>query len=140
MHYNLKRFTEAQEADYELALSEIKNGHKRSHWIWYIFPQIKGLGSSDISRFYAINSIEEAEAYLNDPILGVRLVEISQELLKLPDDNATKIFGTPDDLKLRSCMTLFASIPGAPDIFQNVLDKFFGGKGDDKTLQILDRL
>ena len=139
MQYNLKRFTEAQEADYGLALSEIKNGRKRSHWIWYIFPQMKGLGSSDISRFYAINSIEEAEAYLHDPILGDRLVEISQVLLDLPDNNATQIFGTPDDLKLRSCMTLFASIPGAPEVFKNVLDKFFAGKEDDKTLQILGK-
>ena len=137
MHYNLKRFTDAQEADYQLALSEIKNGRKRSHWIWYIFPQIKGLGYSDISKFYAINRIEEAEAYLNDAILGNRLIEISQELLQLPDDNATDIFGTPDDLKLKSSMTLFASVPGASAVFQNVLDKFFDGEKDEKTLQIL---
>lgn len=140
MHYNLKRFTEAQERDYELALSEIKNGRKQSHWIWYIFPQIKGLGHSDISKFYAINRIEEAEAYLNDPILGARLVEISEELLHLPEDNATNIFGTPDDLKLKSCMTLFASILGAPAVFQNVLDKFYDGMKDEKTIQILSEI
>ncbi|WCT14697.1 DUF1810 domain-containing protein [Mucilaginibacter jinjuensis] len=140
MHYNLKRFTEAQERDYELALAEIKNGRKQSHWIWYIFPQIKGLGSSDISKFYAINRIEEAEAYLKDPVLGNRLIEISQELLNLPDDNATDIFGTPDDLKLRSSMTLFASVPGSPEVFQNVLDKFFDGVKDDKTVQILSEI
>jgi uncharacterized protein (DUF1810 family) len=137
MHYNLKRFTEAQEADYELALSEIKNGRKRSHWIWYIFPQIKGLGFSEMSKFYAINDLSEAEAYLNDPVLGNRLIEISQALLQLPDDNATDIFGSPDDLKLKSSMTLFASVPGAPAVFQSVLDKFFNGEKDEKTLQIL---
>ncbi len=140
MHYNLKRFTEAQERDYELALSEIKNGRKRSHWIWYIFPQIKGLGSSDISKFYAINRIEEAEAYLTDPLLSSRLIEISEALLQLPEDNATEIFGTPDDLKLKSSMTLFASVPGAPPVFQNVLDKFFDGMKDENTIQILSEI
>jgi len=137
MHYNLKRFTDAQERDYELALSEIKNGRKRSHWIWYIFPQIKGLGYSDISKFYAINSIDEAEAYLNDSLLSSRLIEISEALLQLPENNATNIFGTPDDLKLKSSMTLFASVLGAPFVFQSVLDKFFNGEKDGKTLQIL---
>jgi uncharacterized protein (DUF1810 family) len=137
MHYNLKRFTDAQERDYELALSEIKNGRKRSHWIWYIFPQIKGLGYSDISKFYAINSIAEAEAYLNDSLLSSRLIEISEALLQLPGDNATDVFGTPDDLKLKSSMTLFASVAGAPPVFQSVLDKFFNGEKDGKTLQIL---
>lgn len=140
MHYNLKRFTEAQERDYELALSEIKNGRKRSHWIWYIFPQIKGLGFSDLSKFYAINRIEEAEAYLHDPLLSSRLIEISEALLQLPEHNATDIFGTPDDLKLKSSMTLFASVPGAPPVFQSVLDKFFDGLKDEKTLQILSEI
>jgi uncharacterized protein (DUF1810 family) len=138
MHYNLKRFTKAQETDYELALSEIKNGRKRSHWIWYIFPQIKGLGFSELSKFYAINNLAEAEAYLNDPLLSSRLAEISQVLLQLPGNNATDIFGSPDDLKLKSSMTLFASVPGAPAVFQNVLDKFFDSEKDEKTLQILD--
>ncbi|MGN6616253.1 MAG: DUF1810 domain-containing protein, partial [Ilyomonas sp.] len=122
---NLKRFIDAQETSYQTALSEIKNGRKRSHWMWYIFPQIQGLGFSQTSRYYAIKNLNEAEDFLQHPLLGKRLVEISNELLKLPSGNATSIFGNPDDLKLRSCMTLFAAVPNADPVFQSVLDKYF---------------
>jgi uncharacterized protein (DUF1810 family) len=135
--YDLKRFTDAQQSDYAAALSEIKNGHKRSHWMWYVFPQIHGLGISSTSRYYAIKDIREAEAYLAHSVLGKRLIEISNELLKLPADNANTVFGSPDDMKLRSSMTLFASVPNADKVFQKVLDKFFRGEKDQLTLRQL---
>ncbi|GAA4495099.1 DUF1810 domain-containing protein [Hymenobacter ginsengisoli] len=134
---NLQRFLDAQARDYAPALSEIKAGRKRSHWMWYIFPQIQGLGFSSISQQYAIQNAAEAAAYLQHPVLGARLVEISQALLGLASSNATAIMGTPDDLKLRSSMTLFAQVLGASPVFQQVLDKFFGGAPDAKTLQLL---
>src|SRR5438270_10060514 len=105
----LKRFIDAQERDYEIALAEIKNGRKRSHWMWYIFPQVKGLGFSSTSQHYGIANLKEAEAYLRHPVLGPRLIAISNELLNLENKNATDIFGNPDDMKLRSAMTLFAA-------------------------------
>lgn len=130
---NLKRFTDAQETDYEIALSEIKNGKKQSHWMWYIFPQIKGLGYSEISKYYAIENIDEAESFLRHPILGSRLIEISNELLKLKTNDAHKIFGSPDNLKLQSCMTLFASLHNTNPVFKLVLEKLFEGIKDNKT-------
>ena len=133
----LQRFLDAQEKDYAVALSEIKNGRKKSHWIWYNFPQIKGLGFSETSRFYAIKDLQEAEAYLQHPVLGERLIQISNALLELPENDANKIFGSPDDLKLKSSMTLFASIDNKNQVFSKVLDKFFNGERDIKTLQIL---
>jgi uncharacterized protein (DUF1810 family) len=133
----LQRFLDAQATDYAPALAEIKNGRKRSHWMWYIFPQIEGLGFSSISQRYAIRDAAEAAAYLHHPVLGARLVEISQALLGLASGNATSIMGSPDDLKLRSSMTLFGAVPGASPVFQQVLDKFFGGAPDAKTLQLL---
>jgi len=133
----LQRFLDAQEKDYAVALSEIKNGRKKSHWIWYNFPQIKGLGFSETSRFYAIKDLQEAEAYLSHPVLGERLIQISNALLELAEDDANKIFGSPDDLKLTSSMTLFASIDNKNQVFSKVLDKFFNGERDIKTLQIL---
>lgn len=139
MQYDLQRFLTAQQTDYPIALAEIKQGHKRSHWIWYIFPQIAGLGFSATSKHYALQNAEEAEAYLNHPILGKRLVEICSELLKLPTNNATQIFGTPDDMKLRSCVTLFAQLPNANQVFQQVMDKFFDGEADELTLKKLGK-
>jgi len=135
----LQWFIEAQEKDYPVALSEIMSGRKRSHWIWYIFPQIQGLGFSETSKYYAIKNIEEAQEYLGHLVLGARLVNICNELLKLNENNANKIFGSPDDLKLKSSMTLFASLPNTNPVFQLVLDKFFNGIKDCKTLQIIDR-
>src|ERR1700709_704106 len=108
---DLSRFLTAQEKDYATALAEIKNGRKRSHWMWYIFPQIAGLGFSETSRFYALKDQAEAEAYLQHPVLGSRLIEISKALLEIEDNHATRIFGNPDDLKLKSSMTLFSALP-----------------------------
>lgn len=133
----LKRFVKAQERDYTTALEEIRKGRKRSHWMWYIFPQVAGLGFSETSRYYAIRDREEADGYLHHPVLGPRLVEISHELLHLATDDATAVFGAPDDLKLRSCMTLFSAVPDADPVFQAVLDKYFEGIPDGKTLKIL---
>lgn len=135
----LERFINAQAADYEIALSEIRNGRKQSHWMWYIFPQVQGLGFSEISKFYAIQDIREAEEFLKHPVLGNRLVGICNELLKLESNSANKIFGSPDDLKLKSCMTLFASL-NMNGVFQLVLEKFFDGTKDHKTLRIIEGL
>ncbi len=135
--YNLQRFVDAQKNDYAIALSEIKNGRKRSHWMWYIFPQIQGLGFSSTSKYYAIKNSYEAKAYLEHPVLGKRLIQISNALLSLGGNNATSIFGSPDDVKLKSSMTLFASLPDVDDVFKKVLDKFFGGKTDEATLDKL---
>jgi uncharacterized protein (DUF1810 family) len=135
--YKLNRFVEAQETDYQTALFEIRSGYKRSHWMWYIFPQVAGLGFSETSRYYAIQDIGEASAYLRHPVLGARLIEVSSALLELSGDNATDIFGKPDDMKLRSSMTLFAETDGANPVFRQVLDKFFDGQPDKSTLQIL---
>ena len=137
--YNLQRFIDAQKSDYAIAITEIKNGRKQSHWMWYIFPQIQGLGFSSTSRFYAIKDIQEAEAFLQNPILSSRLIEICNQLLELKTNDAHKIFGSPDDLKLKSSITLFSEMPGSNPIFQSVLDKFFNGKKDNKTLQIIGK-
>jgi uncharacterized protein (DUF1810 family) len=136
---NLDRFIEAQEGSYNRALSEIKNGRKQSHWMWYIFPQIQGLGFSETAMFYAITDIDEAEEYLKHPVLGSRLVEISKELLALPGNDPNKILGSPDDVKLKSSMTLFASLDNTNPVFQQVLDKFNNGAKDQKTLRIIGK-
>jgi uncharacterized protein (DUF1810 family) len=138
---DLSRFIEAQERQYAIALSEIKSGRKESHWMWFIFPQIAGLGFSDVSKFYAINNLDEAKAYLNHEVLGARLKEITQVLLMQETDNANLILGSPDDLKLHSCMTLFAIADEEnPDnVFEKVIVKFFKGKYDGRTVEILER-
>jgi uncharacterized protein (DUF1810 family) len=134
---NLERFVNAQQTQYNTALAEIKNGRKRTHWMWYIFPQIQGLGFSETSKRYAIKSLDEAEAYIKHPILGQRLIEISQALLLLKTDDANAVFGSPDDMKLKSSMTLFASLPDAYPVFQSVLEKYFNGKMDTQTLRLI---
>jgi uncharacterized protein (DUF1810 family) len=134
---DLQRFLDAQATDYAQALAEVKAGRKRSHWMWYIFPQIQGLGFSSISRHYAIRDLAEATAYLRHPVLGQRLVAISLALVGLASSDASRVFGSPDDLKLKSSMTLFAAVPGADAVFEQVLAKFFGGVRDGKTLQVL---
>jgi len=136
---NLQRFLDAQQGDYQTALGEITAGRKRSHWMWYIFPQVQGLGYSSMAQHYAIADGGEAAAYLAHPTLGPRLIEISRALLTLPGSNATAVMGTPDDLKLRSSMTLFAQVPGADAVFQKVLDKYFEGEPDGQTLRRLGR-
>lgn len=135
--YDLERFYEAQEYDYETALSEIRNGRKESHWMWYIFPQVSGLGRSTMAEYYAIRSREEAKAYIEDPVLGKRLIEISQALLQVDSDDAEEVMGWPDNLKLRSCMTLFAEVAPEQPVFRSVLEKFYDGEMDGKTLDIL---
>ena len=135
---DLKRFLEAQENDFERALAEIKRGRKQSHWMWYIFPQIAGLGFSETSRFYAVKDRTEAELYLAHPVLGARLVEISEALLEIEGKTANQIFGNPDDVKLKSSMTLFGALKNTNPIFQSVLDKYFNGTNDLRTLQLID--
>lgn len=134
--HDLNRFISAQERSYDAALREIKAGHKRTHWMWYIFPQIAGLGFSSTAQFYAISSMQEAKDYYAHPVLGKRLVEISEALLTLDTNDAGAVMGYPDDLKLRSSMTLFLAVTGDA-VFQKVLDKFYSGKPDSKTLSIL---
>jgi uncharacterized protein (DUF1810 family) len=136
-HDTLKRFLDAQARDYATALSEIRGGHKRSHWMWYIFPQVGGLGYSEMARRYAIGNLPEAASYLSHPVLGPRLIEISKALLALPANNATAVMGSPDDLKLRSSMTLFSLVPGADPVFAAVLQKYFQGEKDKATLQLI---
>lgn len=136
---NLNRFLDAQKSSYQTALLEIKNGRKRSHWMWYIFPQIQGLGFSETSKFYAIKDAQEAEEYLKHPILGSRLVEICNAALGLVSNDANQIFGSPDDMKLKSSMTLFATLDHTNPVFQLVLDKFFKGTKDNQTLQIINK-
>ncbi len=135
----LDRFIEAQEGSYQIALAEIMNGRKQSHWMWYIFPQIHGLGLSETSRYYAIQDINEAAAYLQHPVLGSRLINSCNKLLELESNDATKIFGSPDDVKLKSSMTLFYTLHNTHPVFQLVLQKFFNGARDNKTLEILNR-
>lgn len=132
----LERFIKAQEMEYAIALSEIKNGRKQSHWMWYIFPQYKGLGFSPTAQYYAIQSKKEAEEYLAHPVLGKHLIEISEALLKIKSNDASRVMGYPDDLKLRSSMTLFYLVSD-DEIFKKVLDKFFDGKIDKKTEELL---
>ena len=135
---DLVRFLDAQNKLYLTAFSEIQKGKKETHWMWFIFPQISGLGLSETAKFYAIKDQNEARQYLSDPVLGPRLIEISQALLEVESNNALHIFGNPDDIKLRSCMTLFSSLDVDP-VFDQVLEKFFAGKKDERTVQILHR-
>ena len=133
---DLSRFLKAQEYDYDQALREIRSGRKRSHWMWYIFPQIQGLGFSSTAQYYAIRDLEEAKEYLAHPVLGARLKEISSALLELEGLSASEIFGYPDDLKLRSSMTLFRLADLDCDIFEKVLEKYYDGKPDDRTVSL----
>ena len=135
--YDLDRFVKAQACDFEIAFAEIKNGRKRSHWMWYVFPQFVGLGFSGISRRYAIRSIAEARAYLNHRILGSRLIQCMETLLAIEGRSAQEIFGFPDELKLKSCATLFASVSSAGSVFERLLDKYFNAERDQKTLDLL---
>ncbi len=135
MEYDLNRFIKAQERDYQVALNEIREGRKRSHWIWYIFPQIKGLGFSSTSEFYGIEGLAEAKEYMKNELLHKRLVEITAALLELPENDPSKVMGYPDDLKLKSSMTLFAEAAPEENVFRRVLDKFFQGEKDIETLK-----
>jgi uncharacterized protein (DUF1810 family) len=136
--HDLGRFVDAQANDYEAALAEVRSGRKRSHWMWYVFPQIDGLGFSSMSRRFAIKSRAEAEAYLKHAVLGPRLVEIFEAALGIEGRSAHDIFGSPDDMKLRSCATLFASVSPPGSVFEQVIQKYFRGDPDHQTLQLLD--
>jgi uncharacterized protein (DUF1810 family) len=135
--YNLGRFIEAQQDDYDAALGEIRAGRKRTHWMWYIFPQFDGLGWSPTSKRYAVKSVSEAKAYLAHPVLGPRLTECAEAALGVDGRSALEVFGSPDDMKLRSCATLFASVSPDGSVFHRVIDKYFNGRPDDRTLQLL---
>ena len=138
MTYDLERFKDAQNWDYPTALAEICAGRKQSHWIWYILPQLKGLGHSAMCARYGIADMGEAEAYLADQTLRERLVEISQALLALDTDDPVEVMGGIDALKLRSCMTLFSRARNTDPIFEAVLDKYYNGKPDQRTLELLE--
>lgn len=135
--FNLARFVSAQEKVYPTVLAELRNGEKRTHWMWYIFPQIAGLGHSPTAQYYAIQSRAEAEHYLAHPILGSRLRECTAAMLAITGRSAWEIFGSPDDLKLRSCMTLFAAVAEPGSLFTQVLDAYFQGAADQQTLRRL---
>ena len=135
--FDLTRFTSAQDAVYDRALAEIRNGDKRSHWMWFIFPQIDGLGFSSTAKRYAIKSAKEARQYLAHAVLGPRLLECAEAVLAVEGRTAFDIFGSPDDLKLKSCMTLFESVAGRDFVFGRVLDKYYQGKRDTRTQEIL---
>lgn len=134
---NLERFLGAQRNTYQQALAEIKNGRKQSHWMWFIFPQIAGLGFSETSKLYAIKNREEAALYIEHAILGPRLFEISKALRAIEGKTANQVFGSPDDLKLKSCMTLFSELDKANPVFEAVLAKYFNGEKDAKTLRLI---
>ena len=134
--FDLERFVTAQEEDYARALAELRAGEKRSHWMWYVFPQIDGLGSSYMAQQYAIKSLDEAKAYLAHPVLGPRLRECANALLAVQGRSAREIMGSPDDLKLRSSATLFARASAEP-LFQQLLDKYFDGEPDSRTLELI---
>lgn len=137
-HYNLGRFVEAQKSCYDRVLKELKAGRKQSHWMWFVYPQLQRLGSSATAKRYAISGPEEAKAYLEHPVLGDRLKECARLLLEIDSKSAFDIFGSPDDLKLRSCMTLFARVAIQEDVFRKVLEKYYHGEPDSKTLALLD--
>lgn len=135
--YDLDRFLEAQRETFENALREIRQGSKQTHWMWFIFPQLRGLGFTDYNIFYGIENLQEASLYLNHPILGRRLVEITQAMLEIENKTALEILGRPDERKLKSCMTLFGLLPEEPECFTQVLEKYYNGEQDEKTLEII---
>lgn len=137
MNYDLERFKKAQRGAYDEALAEIKRGRKNGHWMWYIFPQLSGLGMSATSLYYGIRGLDEAKAYLKDPVLGERLCKISEALLEIDTNDPRAVFWSPDDMKLRSCMTLFSAAAPECEVFKKVLEKYFDGKPDPLTLDML---
>jgi uncharacterized protein (DUF1810 family) len=137
--FDLDRFVQAQAEDHAQALREITAGRKESHWMWYMFPQVAGLGLSPLARRYAIRSLDEAKAYLAHPVLGPRLVAFAEAVVGVQGRTANQIFGFPDDLKLRSCATLFALASPPGSVFERVLAKFYAGERDERTLELLGR-
>jgi len=138
--FDLGRFASAQEGIYDSVLAELRKGQKRTHWMWFIFPQIDGLAHSTTSKHYAIKSIEEARQYLNHPILGTRLLECAETVLAVEGRSVSEIFGYPDDLKLKSSMTLFAYVADPGSLFVRILAKYFRGEQDIRTLDLLEKL
>ncbi|WP_445178974.1 DUF1810 domain-containing protein [Pseudomonas sp. McL0111] len=136
--FNLQRFVQAQDPVFERVQRELDEGHKRSHWMWFVFPQFAGLGGSEMSRRFAIGSAEEARAYLQHPLLGARLRTCTQLVLKVRQRSIAEIFGHPDDLKFHSSMTLFAQFADDDSLFAQALERYFHGSLDDWTLQLLD--
>src|SRR5262249_38234830 len=135
--HNLNRFVQAQDDHYDRALAEIKSGRKQSHWMWYIFPQFDGLGFSSTSQFFSIKSVAEARAYLAHPVLGPRLIECAEAVLRVEERSAWEIFGSPDDLKLKSCATLFACVSPTGSVFDRLIGMYFRGERDGKTLRLI---
>ena len=135
--FDLNRFGEAQADDYARALAEVRAGRKRTHWMWYVFPQLDGLGSSPTARHFAVKGLDEARAYLAHPVLGPRLVECAELAAAVEHGSAAQVFGYPDDLKLRSSMTLFARAAPENPVFAAVLDRYFDGEPDPRTLELL---
>lgn len=135
--YNFNRFLEAQQGVYDSVLRELESGAKTGHWIWYIFPQISGLGNSELSKHFSISSIDEAIAYLEQPILGARLRQCTKLVTEVNGKSIQEIFGYPDCLKFCSCMTLFSQATQDKHVFEEALEKYFGGKPDVLTLQVL---
>lgn len=138
--HDLNRFLSAQEGVYERALAELKRGRKMTHWMWYIFPQIDGLGYSPTAKRYSIKSVEEARQYLSHPVLGKRLLECTDAVVALMGGSASEIFGYPDDLKFKSSMTLFEKIAGPGSVFSSALDRYCHGERDAATLRLLEKL
>jgi len=138
MSFDLQRFIDAQSGAFESALAELRRGRKAGHWMWFIFPQIRGLGASLTSQRYAIQSREEAAAYLADPILGQRLIECTESLLSIEGTTAEEIFGYPDVLKLRSSLTLFEQVSDDEGVFSAALEKYYQGQRDPRTLALLE--
>ena len=138
--HDLQRFVDAQDAVYDRVLAELRAGRKTSHWMWFVFPQLAGLGSSSMAQRFAIASLAEARAYLAHGVLGPRLRECTQLLMNSQGETISRILGSPDDLKFRSCMTLFAKVAGSPEAFDAALEKFFDGEPDPKTLERLGAL
>ena len=135
---DLQIFVQAQEDIYEQALAELKNGSKESHWMWFVFPQIAGLGNSEMARKYAIPNLADAKAYLSHDLLGSRLRECTEAVLAVEGRTAHEIFGSPDDVKLKSCMTLFEVADGPDSVFSSILEKYFEGQRDERSLMILN--
>ena len=136
--FDLERFVTAQASSYDDAYAEIQSGQKRSHWMWFVFPQLRGLGHSAMADRYGISSLHEARAYLEHPVLGKRLISISEATLFVNGKSATEIFGKPDDMKLRSCATLFSHISESNSVFHRIIGKYFDGKLDEATLRLLN--
>lgn len=135
--FDLDRFLEAQQETYDTALREIREGKKQTHWMWFIFPQLKGLGFTDYNIFYGIENIQEAAQYFNHPVLGKRLTTITKAILKVENKTALEILGRPDERKLKSCMTLFGLLDETDEGFRQVLEKYYNGEQDERTLQLI---